>query len=331
MFVDKVKIYVKAGSGGKGCASFRHNRRRRIKVPDGGDGGDGGNVVIRIDPNLKSLLDFRYRQHFKASSGGIGGSNSKKGKSGVPYIIKVPGGTQTSDAKTGYLIRDLIKADEEVIVAKGGKGGRGNRGRKVTTQGEAGQVRELSLELKLIADVGIIGFPNSGKSTLIRCISNARPRVASYPFTTLAPVLGVVTSNDYGDIVVCEVPGLIEGAHRGRGLGHSFLRHIERTKILVHLVDMAPPDARDPIEDYRSLTRELEIYNPRLIEKVQILGANKMDLPGADANLRALSSKVKEKVCPISALSGQGLEELVRALYEELKKGTLKGYKESCG
>ncbi len=331
MFVDRVKIYVKAGSGGKGCASFRHKRRKRIKVPDGGGGGDGGDVVIRADPNLKSLLDFRYRQHFKASSGGTGGSNDKKGKNGEPCIVKVPGGTQISDAKTGYLIRDLIKADEEVIVAKGGKGGQGNKGRKVATQGEAGQERVLDLELKLIADVGIIGFPNSGKSTLIRRISNARPRVASYPFTTLAPVLGTVRSNDYEDIVVCEVPGLIEGAHLGRGLGHSFLRHIERTKILVHLVDMAPPDARDPIEDYRSLNRELELYDPGVIGKVQILAVNKMDLPQAVANLSAFGSKVKKKVYPISALSGQGLEELVRALYEELKKGTFKGYKESCG
>ncbi len=315
MFIDKVKSYVRAGDGGKGCASLRHSRLRRFRVPDGGDGGRGGDIIIKVDSNLKGLLDFRYRQHFKARSGACGGSNKKKGKNGTPHILKVPRGTIIRDLGSGYVIlRDLTNSDEEVVIAKGGEGGSGNSGRRVATQGEVGEVKELELELKLIADVGIIGFPNSGKSTLISNISNARPKIASYPFTTLAPVLGVVTFDDYRDIVICEVPGLIEDAHLGKGLGHSFLRHIERTKILVHLIDMAPPRDRDPFSDYKSLNRELKLYNPRLTETTQILAANKMDLPQAEANLKAFRSKVNKRVHPISAVSGEGLEELVMAI-----------------
>ncbi len=321
MFVDTAKIQVRAGDGGDGCSSIYRDKYMRRGIPDGGPGGRGGNVVIKVNGNIHTLLDFQYRQHFKAASGANGSSNKKKGKNGGDCIIGVPSGTIVKDLNSGSIVVDLIKADQEAIVAKGGEGGRGNASKKPATKGLQGEERHLILELKLIADCGIVGFPNSGKSTLISKISKARPKIAPYPFTTREPVLGIVEDAKGGrSFTVADIPGLIEDAHRGKGLGDKFLRHIERTKILIHLIDMAGVDGRDPIEDYHSLNNELKLYGCHLEKKIQVVAANKMDLPHAQDNFNRFKRNVKQEVFPISAKSGMGVKELIDAVSKRLTK-----------
>lgn len=318
MFIDSAKILVKGGSGGKGCQSFYRDKYTRDGIPDGGDGGRGADIVIRADRNLNTLLDFQYNRHFYGAHGGHASSNHKKGKGASPVVIRVPCGTLVRDNKTNCALRDLNSDGEELIVASGGKGGLGNRHRRESTAGEPGEEKELLLDLKLIADVGVVGFPNAGKSTLISVISNAHPKIANYPFTTKSPVLGVVRSKAGDSFVMADIPGLIEGSSRGRGLGDKFLRHIERTKVLLHLIDMAGFEGRDPIDDYRTINKELKEYGDSVYKKLVIIAANKMDLEGAKQNLARFRKAFKKKVYPISALNRQGLEELIEALGKKI-------------
>lgn len=317
MFIDTAKIYVKAGNGGKGCNSFYRDKYTRKGIPDGGNGGKGSGIVIRADRNLHTLLDFRYNRHFFGSKGGNGSGKRKKGKDAPAVIIRVPCGTVVKEAKTGCVLRDLSQDKEEVIAVYGGSGGSGNQNGKTQTPGSPGEEKELVLDLKLIADVGLVGFPNTGKSTLISHISNAHPKIAAYPFTTKSPVLGVVTLMD-DSFVIADIPGLIEGSSFGRGLGDEFLRHIERTKILVHLIDMSGSEGRDPLQDYRVIIKELKGYSNEVYKKPQIIAANKMDLGQAALNLKRFKGAVSKKVYPISALKKQGLEELIEAIRKRL-------------
>jgi len=314
MFIDTAKIQVKAGDGGNGCRSFFRDNRVEHGKPNGGDGGDGGSVVLRSDKSITTLLDFQFQRHFKAENGKHGSSNNKYGARGADCVIRVPVGTVVTDVATDCLIRDLDTHGLEVIVARGGKGGRGNSKNRDAVPGEAGEERELSLNLKLIADVGIIGFPNAGKSTLISKLSNATPKIANYPFTTKAPILGVVRVDDEYSFVIADIPGLIEGAHEGKGLGDKFLKHVERTKLLVHLIDMAGVDGRLPYEDYLTINSELKAFSSELKKKGQIVVANKMDLPQAKENLKSFKKHFKRKVVEISALHGQGLEDLIEEI-----------------
>lgn len=321
MFVDRAKIYVKAGDGGKGCESeyfkkgYRHARR------DGGDGGHGGSIIVRSDVNVHTLLDFRYRQHFNAQSGKHGGSNNKRGADAPDSIILVPPGTIIRDVDTGCLIRDLDKANEQVIVVRGGIGGVGNSKRFESTPGSPGEQVRISLELKLIADIGLIGYPNAGKSSFINKISNANSKVAHFPFTTLSPVLGVVnSSSSEARLVVADIPGIIKDAHQGKGLGIEFLRHIERTKILVFVIDMAGIDGRDPVIDYADLLNELQSYDHLLLKKPQLIIANKMDLPQSKENLAKFKKSIRKVVYQISCLELLGIEKVKEALFKKLTK-----------
>lgn len=317
MFIDSVKIYVRGGDGGKGCQSFYRDKYTRVGIPDGGDGGNGSDIVIKADRNLYTLLDFKYNRHFYGLNGGHGSSKNKKGKDAPDIIIRVPVGTTIKDIKTDCILRDLDKDQEQVIVAYGGKGGLGNRHHREATAGLSGEEKELLLDLKLIAEVGIVGFPNVGKSTLISSISNAHPKIAPYPFTTKSPVLGAV-NHFKGTFVVADIPGLIKGSSEGRGLGDRFLRHIERTKIIIHLVDISGSEGRDPVEDYKIINKELKKYSEEVRKKPQIIACNKMDLEGADYNLAGFKKAIKKKVYPISALKKQGLEELIEAIAKKL-------------
>lgn len=317
MFIDNAKIYVRAGKGGKGCTSFYRDKYTRYDVPDGGDGGAGADIIVMADRNLQSLLDFQYNRHFYGKDGGHGSGKKKKGKSALPLVIKVPCGTIVKDAKTGCLLRSLDNDQEQVVVSSGGMGGKGNQSRHIVTAPETPEEKELLLDLKVIADAGVIGFPNAGKSTLISSISNAHPKVASYPFTTKFPVLGVV-KGDAKSFVIADIPGLIAGSSKGKGLGDKFLRHVERTKILVHVVDMAGCDGRDPVEDYKIINAELKNYSKDVYKKTQIVAANKIDLEAAGVNLERFKKAVKRKIYPISALQRQGLEELIEAIREKL-------------
>lgn len=317
MFIDQAKIYVKGGKGGKGCRSFYRDKYSRKGVPDGGDGGKGADIIIRADRNLYTLLDFKYNRHFFGHGGGHGSGNNKKGKDASDIVIKVPVGTILKDLKSDCALRDLDKDGEEVVVANGGRGGQGNKRSCLVSEGEPGEEKELLLDLRLIADVGVVGFPNAGKSTLVSSISNAHPKVANYPFTTKFPVLGVV-KQDAKTFVVADIPGLIEGSSQGRGLGDQFLRHIERTKIILHLIDMSGQEARDPLEDFKIINNELKSYSKDLVKKPQIIVANKMDLAGSSANLERFKKTIKKKICPISCLKNDGLEELIEAISEKL-------------
>ena len=308
MFIDEVRIYVKAGNGGDGCSSLYKDIFNRIGSPDGGPGGNGGDVVLEVDHNVQTLLDFQYRQHHEAERGYHGSSTHKKGARGKDLVIKVPPGTLVKDAETGLIMRDLVTIGDRVIIAKGGHGGRGNSRNHDATKGAPGQEKTALLELKLIADAGIIGYPNAGKSTLISKISSAHPKIASYPFTTKAPVLGVVRIHEEATFVVAEIPGLIEGAHEGRGLGDKFLRHIERTKVLIHLVDISAWEGRDPIQDYKKLNFELKAYSKKLAKKIQFIALNKTDIPDAEMHLKKFKKAFpKKKVYPISAATGKGV------------------------
>ncbi|MFH1198958.1 MAG: GTPase ObgE [Candidatus Omnitrophota bacterium] len=319
MFIDQAKIFVKAGDGGRGCYSFYQDKYTRHKIPNGGDGGRGADIIFRADRNLHTLLDFRYNRHFYGKHGEHGSSNNKKGKDAPAIIIRVPVGTLVKEVATDCVLRDLDQDGQELLVARGGKGGIGNDSKRIREALPAGlgDEKELALDLKLIADVGVVGFPNVGKSTLISNISNAHPKVAAYPFTTKSPVLGVVRFED-DFFVIADIPGLIEGSSTGKGLGDKFLRHIERTKILVHLIDMPAFEGRDPVKDYKAINLELKQYNAEVAGKLQILVANKMDLEGAKENLARFKKLVKKKIYPISALEKQGLEELIEAIAGKL-------------
>lgn len=317
MFIDRVKTLVRGGNGGNGCASFYSDKMTRYKRPDGGNGGDGGNVILRASRNVYTLLDFKYRQEFIASSGKHGSSKRKRGRDGEDVVILVPIGTQIFEETSQCLLEDLDSDNKEVVVVKGGRGGCGNHVRKEAHPGQQGERRALVLDLKLIADVGVIGFPNAGKSTLISKLSSARPRIAAYPFTTKEPVLGVVNRGD-DNFTIVDIPGLIEGAHQGRGLGDKFLRHVERTKILVHLIDMSGIDGRDPLGGYEILNRELAFYSKEVAKKVQILVANKMDLESAGENLKRFRSKIKNNIIEISAKENINLNILTDEILKRL-------------
>ena len=326
MFVDEAKIYVKAGDGGDGCNSMYRDRSNRYGRPDGGEGGKGGDAVFEADSNIHTLLDFQYRQHFEADSGSHGSSNHKKGRYGLDLRIKVPPGTVIKDAPSGLVLRELVNAGEHVIIAKGGTGGNGNSRHRSAEPGALGEKKTVILELKLIADVGIVGYPNAGKSTLISRISSARPKIADYPFTTKAPVLGVVKIHDGVNLVVAEIPGLIEGAHHGRGLGDRFLKHIERTKVLIHLVDIAACDCRDPYKDYVNLNKELKLYSKELIKKSQFIALNKCDLEAAKGNIKKFKKHIRGiKIFTISAATGEGIKELLSAVYKKVNRGKKDG------
>lgn len=317
MFIDSAKIEVRAGSGGKGCKSLYRDKYQRQGKADGGDGGKGADIIFRADHNLLTLLDFQHHRHFFGSHGGHGSSNHKKGKAAEDVIVRVPMGTIIQDSATGAILRDLSEDGQEVIIAKGGKGGIGNWHRKEATPGEPGEQRTVILDLKLLADVGVVGFPNAGKSTLITAISNARPKIAPYPFTTMGPVLGVVNAT-HRQFVIADLPGLIEGASEGRGLGVKFLKHIERTKVLIHIVDMAGLEGRDPLDDYRKINLEIKNYSKEVYKKPQIICANKMDITGALENLKRFKKSVKKPVFPVSALEKTNLKELIDAVAKKI-------------
>lgn len=332
MFVDQAFIKVIAGSGGRGAVSFRREKYVPKGGPDGGNGGDGGSVILRVDPNVNTLLDFRGRHDWHAEDGEPGRATQQSGAAGKDCIIRMPAGTLVYDAVSGELLHDL-KPGDEVVIARGGRGGFGNEHFKSSTNqtprtaepGEPGEVRDLRLELKLIADVGIIGLPNAGKSTLLSAITRATPKIADYPFTTLAPHLGIAELDATRRIVFADIPGLIEGAAQGAGLGHDFLRHVERTRVLVHLLDVMPPDGTPPAEAYRKIRREIEEYSPLLAEKQEIIALNKMDLLPEDQRRKAAQDLQRElrlghdeEVVPISAAARQGTRELLERVWARL-------------
>ena len=316
-FVDQAKVFVKAGDGGRGCASFYRDKYMRFAKPDGGDGGRGGDIVFLADRNISTLLDFHYNRHFRAVHGGHASSNNKKGRDGEPVVIKVPIGTVITDLKSGCVLRDLKDEGEQVIVVVGGKGGLGNIHSPEAMPGELGEEKNLSLDLKLIAEVGLVGFPNAGKSTLISNVSNAQPKIAAYPFTTKFPILGAV-KRDNDNFVITDIPGLIEGSSEGKGLGDKFLRHIERTKILIHVVDISGFEGRDPLEDYKVINQELNNYSKEVAKKPRVIALNKMDLEGASENLKRFKKLIKKTVYPISALKREGLKELMDAVAKKI-------------
>lgn len=321
MFFDKAKVFVKGGDGGNGAVAFRREKYVPLGGPNGGDGGAGGSVIFVADEGLRTLVDFRYQRHYKADRGEHGQGKGMHGRGAEDLIVRVPVGTVIKDSESGEFIADMVENGQRLEVASGGRGGRGNarfanatnKAPHLSEKGEPGEERWVNLELKLLADVGLVGFPNAGKSTLISRISAAKPKIADYPFTTIVPNLGVVRMPDGDSFVVADIPGLIEGAHQGAGLGHEFLRHIERTRILVHVVDISGSEGRDPIEDFRAVNRELEAYNPALAKRPQIVAANKTDLPGAEINLERCKSEFGESydIFPISAVTGDGLDPLL--------------------
>ncbi len=330
-FIDEAKIYIKAGDGGRGCVSFRREKFVPRGGPNGGDGGNGGDVVIVARRNMSSLLDHRYQQHYRAKRGVHGKGKDQHGKNAEDLLIPVPMGTLIKDFESGEFYGDLTEDGESLVVAKGGKGGRGNA-RFVTPTNQApkeaepgipGEEKTLVLELKLLADVGLLGFPNAGKSTLISTISAARPKIADYPFTTLVPNLGVVSYGDGQTFVLADIPGIIEGAHEGAGLGIQFLRHIERTKILIHLLNLSPFTERDPIQDYEKLNHELKSYSEELSKKPQILALNKIDITEAREELERIEVHFKMleiETFPISAATGEGTKELIWEVAKQLEK-----------
>jgi GTP-binding protein len=325
-FIDEAIISVESGDGGNGCASFRREKYVPRGGPDGGDGGKGGDVILKSTSRRRTLYPFQFKSQFKAQRGSHGQGKQKTGKNGADLIIEIPPGTLVKDAVTHQILKDFTTSNEEFVIAKGGRGGKGNyhfrsathRTPRFAQPGEAGQTLQLKLELKLLADVGIIGLPNAGKSTLISVISSAAPKIGSYPFTTLAPNLGVVQT-DWGDpFVVADIPGLIEGAHEGAGLGMRFLRHIERTRILVHLIDASSIDPESPLAGYDTINKELTYYKQNLAGKPQILVLNKLDLPGTDENAKifqaALDDTEDQEIILISAIQKKGIKRLISKL-----------------
>ena len=318
-FIDEAIITVQSGDGGRGCVSFRREKHVPRGGPDGGDGGKGGDIVLMTTTRKRTLYQFRFKRDFKAKNGSHGQGKKKTGKNGQDLIIQLPAGTLVTDADTGKVIKDFVKADDSFVLANGGMGGQGNTRFKTSTHrtprfaqpGEPGETKTLKLELKLLADVGIIGLPNAGKSTLISVLSSARPKIGDFPFTTLTPNLGVVQT-DWGEpFVLADIPGLIEGAHKGTGLGTKFLRHVERTTILAHLIDVSSIDSDNPLHLYNTVNKELSMYNQKLVEKPQIIVLNKLDLPGTQKVAKKFQFAVKDKeVILISALTGKGVEKL---------------------
>ena len=327
MFVDQVKIKVKAGKGGDGMVAFRREKYVPNGGPAGGDGGKGGSIILKVDKGLRTLMDFRYHRIFKAKSGQNGMNKSKYGKAAEDLYIDVPEGTTVTDAETGEVLGDLTQDDQELVVAKGGRGGRGNihfaspknPAPEIAENGEPGVERELNLELKVLADVGLVGFPSVGKSTLLSTVTSAKPKIAEYHFTTLVPNLGMVQLDDGRDFVMADLPGLIEGASQGIGLGIQFLRHVERTRVILHLIDMSGVEERDPYDDFLKINEELKKYDPDLLDRPQIIVGTKMDMPNADENLKKFKDKLKDdhtlsikpEITSISSLTHQGLNELM--------------------
>jgi GTP-binding protein len=329
MFIDEAKIHVKAGDGGMGCVSFRREKYVPKGGPDGGDGGDGGSVILVADASKDTLLDFSGKHHWKAGRGLQGMGKKMYGLSGEDLIVAVPPGTLVYDAEHDLRLADLNVPGKRIVVARGGKGGRGNwHFRSSTNQapryaepGTEGQERNLRLELKLIADIGLVGMPNAGKSTLLRAVSAARPKVADYPFTTLEPILGIVELVGDRRMVVADIPGLIEGAQHGAGLGHAFLKHIERTKIIVHLLDLYPPDGSSPADNYRTIRKELEAFSPALAQKREVIAANKTDLSVDSDALDQLRNDLPGKtIFPISGATRQGTEPLLEQLWQVVRE-----------
>ena len=329
MFVDSAKIYVKAGDGGDGAVSFHREKYVAAGGPDGGDGGKGGDIIFKVDNNLSSLIDFSYKRKYVAKKGENGSAKNSFGKSAEDVVIKVPRGTVIKEFKTGRILADM-SADEPVVIARGGKGGRGNAHFATSTRqipkfakpGFRGDEYELLLELKLIADVGLVGFPNVGKSTLISVVSAAKPKIANYHFTTLTPVLGVVKIEDGKSFVMADIPGLIEGASEGVGLGHEFLRHVERCRLIVHVVDVSGSEGRDPIEDFEAINKELAGFSQELADAPQIVAANKSDM-ATDEQVERFKKYIEDKgykFYQISAATTQGTKELVYGVWEELGK-----------
>ena len=329
MFVDHVKIYVKGGDGGDGMVGFRREKYVPMGGPAGGDGGNGGDVVFVVDEGLRTLMDFRYKRNFKATRGEHGMSKNMHGANADDLFVKVPPGTVVTNEETGDVIADLVEHGQKAIIARGGRGGRGNSrfatpanpAPELSEKGEPGFELNVILELKVLADVGLVGFPSVGKSTLLSVVSAAKPKIAAYHFTTIVPNLGMVETEDHRSFAMADLPVLIEGASEGVGLGHQFLRHIERTRVIVHVIDMSGMEGRDPYEDYLTINEELKQYNLRLTERPQIIVANKMDMPDSEENLKAFKEKVgpEMKVFPISAISRQGLQELLFAVADLLE------------
>jgi GTP-binding protein len=332
MFIDKAKIYVKGGDGGDGLVAFRREKYVPDGGPGGGDGGNGGDVIFRVDEGLRTLVDFRYQKHFKADRGEKGRNKTQHGAAAEDKIVRVPPGTVVINDDTQEIIADLTRNGQEVVVAKGGRGGRGNArfatannpAPEIAENGEEGVERWLVLELKVMADVGLVGFPSVGKSTLLSVVSAAQPKIAAYHFTTLTPNLGVVDVGDGRSFVMADLPGLIEGAHEGVGLGHEFLRHVERTRIVVHVIDMAATDGRDPFDDWQKINNELTLYSPKLGQRPQIVVANKMDIPDAEVYLEEFTRQLAEvdpsiRVLPVSAVTKNGVQELLYKVVDLLE------------
>ncbi|PNT93861.1 GTPase ObgE [Clostridium thermosuccinogenes] len=330
MFIDSARIYVEAGNGGNGAVSFHREKYIAAGGPDGGDGGKGGDVIFVADEGVRTLVDFRYKRKYKAESGQNGGSSNCTGRNGSDLIIKVPAGTIIKDEETGRILADLVKPGQKAVIAKGGRGGKGNQHFATSTRqvpnfakaGDAGESRWIILELKLLADVGLIGYPNVGKSTILSMVTAARPKIANYHFTTLNPNLGVVSLGEGNSFVMADIPGLIEGAHEGVGLGINFLKHVERTKLLLHVIDIAAVEGRDPVQDFEVINGELKEYNPALAEKPQIIALNKSDITGAEENAKRFMEIIGGrgyKIFTISAATNKGLDELMRYIYEVLK------------
>ena len=327
MFIDEVVIKVEAGNGGDGCLAFRREKYVAMGGPFGGNGGHGSNIIFKVDEGLHTLIDLRYMKTIKGKKGENGRGKNQNGAAADDVIIKVPQGTIVTDLGTGFIIADLKEKDDEVVVAYGGRGGRGNTAFKTQSNpapnfaenGEPGEVKELKVELKLLADVGLVGMPSVGKSTIISCVSKAKPKIAAYHFTTLNPNLGVVRTKDGRSFVIADLPGLIEGASLGEGLGDRFLKHIERTRVIAHVIDMSAFEGRDPYLDYVTINKELENFNKDILKKPEIIIANKMDLPSAKENLEKFKQKIGDKkIFEVSAMTNTGLEDVVTALADML-------------
>jgi len=326
MFVDEVEIVVEAGKGGDGCTAFRREKYISMGGPYGGNGGHGGDIIFKVDTGLHTLLDLRYQKIIKGQKGENGGGKNQHGKGADSLVVKVPQGTVITDLDTGLVIADLSKKEQEAIIAKGGRGGRGNTAFKTQTNtapdysenGEDGERKKVKVEVKMLADVGLVGLPSVGKSTIISMISKSKPKIAAYHFTTLNPNLGVVRASENRSYVVADLPGLIEGASKGEGLGDKFLRHIERTRVIAHVIDMSGSELRDPYDDYLLINKELQEFNEKLIKKPQIIIANKMDILGAKENLEEFKKKVACEIYEVSAATNQGLDAVVNRLADLL-------------
>lgn len=336
MFIDQAKVFVKGGDGGNGIVSYRREKYVPLGGPAGGDGGRGGDVVFVVDEGLRTLIDFRYQKHFKAPRGDHGKTKNSHGKGAEDMVVKVPPGTMVRDDDTGEFLGDLVHQGQRVVIARGGRGGRGNsrfaseanKAPDMAEKGEPGQERYITLELKVLADVGLVGFPSVGKSTLLSAVSAARPKIGAYHFTTLNPELGVVQVPDGRSFVLADLPGLIEGAHEGLGLGHEFLRHVERTRVIVHVIDMAAVDGRDPAEDFRIIEEELREYDLRLEDRPRLIAANKMDMPDAEENLETFRKAYPDlTIYPISGAAHMGLDALLLEIANQLDSLTVEAPK----